>query len=82
MNSTESNTSPSEMEAETLSKEERSQRTRKGIFIIPIGAITLLLSCVTTLLMPDTFGLFNYILYGLTSIGAIVVFYGLYLVME
>jgi hypothetical protein len=67
---------------ETTKKEMARKRTARGFSLIAIGAISLLLGCVTTLVLPHSNIAYNLILYGLTSVGASVVFYGLYCVLE
>lgn len=67
---------------ETTKKEIAQKRSAKGFSLIAIGAISLLLGCVTTLVLPHSNIAYNIILYGLTSIGASVVFYGLYCLLE
>lgn len=71
-----------EKELEIELNSELQQRTRKGIRLIPAGAIILVASCISTLLLPSSHFLFEYVLYGLTSLGACVAFYGLYCLME
>ena len=46
------------------------------------GALILLTGCITNLIMPSMNDTYNYILYGVTSTGATIVFYGLYCVLE
>lgn len=67
---------------ELTPSEARSRRTSKGIKVIPAGALILVVSCILSLTVPSSSFLYDYILYGLTSVGAVIAFYGLYLVME
>lgn len=46
------------------------------------GALILLTGCITNLIMPSMNDTYNYILYGVTSTGATIVFCGLYCVLE
>jgi hypothetical protein len=69
-------------EIDLKTKPNNDNRTLKGFKLLGLGAISLFLGCITNLTLPITNEYFHYILYGVTSIGASIVFYGLYLVME
>ncbi|MCD6064978.1 MAG: hypothetical protein K0R82_2889 [Flavipsychrobacter sp.] len=51
-----------------------ARKTSRGLVLILIGAVLCLLSCVLTLM---SFGDISLVLYGMTTIGLIVVFAGL-----
>ena len=53
----------------------RSRNTTKGLMFILAGAMLCLISCVFTIMSSDTN--VGFMLYGVTSIGIIVVFIGL-----
>jgi hypothetical protein len=72
----------SNVNADTIKKEISGKRTRRGFKLMALGAIILLSGCVTNLSLPSINDTYNYILYGVTSTGAIIVFYGLYCVLE
>ena len=63
-------------------KEVSEKRTKKGFKLMAFGALVLLTGCITNLIMPSMNDTYNYILYGVTSTGATIVFYGLYCVLE
>lgn len=52
-----------------------AQKTTKGLIYVLIGAVLCLVSCVLTILLPQSNT--TLILYGLTSLGIIIVFIGL-----
>ena len=58
-----------------------ARRQNIGFVLIAIGALLGFLSCVLTMLNPDP-KLFDFFLYGLTSIAIVVVFIGFYCVFE
>lgn len=57
------------------------KRQNKGSVLMGIGAFLGLVSCVFTLTNPIP-ELYNLVLYGLTSIAALVIFLGFYFVFE
>ncbi|MCF8255068.1 MAG: hypothetical protein K9H61_10950 [Bacteroidia bacterium] len=59
-----------------------TNRTTNGFKFVLLGAAVLVTSCVLALLSSISDPMFDYILYGFTSIGACVVIYGLYCVFE
>jgi hypothetical protein len=63
-------------------KTAREARTQKGFKLLAIGAVILFLGCITNLTMPISNEYYHFILYGITSIGAAMVVWGLYLIME
>ena len=63
-------------------KEISERRTKRGFKLMALGAIILLGGCISNLIMPSMNDTYNYILYGVTSTGATIVFYGLYFVLE
>jgi hypothetical protein len=63
-------------------KQVRELRTRKGFKLIFLGAMTLFLGCITNLVLPMSSSFYHPILYGITTTGACIVLFGLYLVME
>jgi hypothetical protein len=68
--------------ADNNKKEISERRTKRGFKFMALGAIILLGGCISNLIMPSMNDTYNYILYGVTSIGASIVFYGLYCVLE
>jgi hypothetical protein len=82
MEITDINLDAPEIEGELGKKELAQKRTSRGFSLIGIGAVSLLLGCITTMVLPHSNIAYNVILYGLTSAGASVVFYGLYCVLE
>lgn len=66
----------------TMYKKAKADRLQqRGFLITALGAILCFVSCVMTMInpFPEMVGLF---LYGLTSVGLVVIFTGLYLVFE
>lgn len=63
-------------------KKTRAIRTKKGFTILAVGALILFLGFIANLTMPISNAYYHFILYGITSIGAIMVIWGLYLIME
>jgi hypothetical protein len=62
-------------------KEKAVQKQKNGLALLVIGSIACFISCVLTI--ADVFpALNNFFLYGLTSMGVVVVFGGLVLVFE
>jgi O-antigen/teichoic acid export membrane protein len=59
-----------------------TNRTSNGFKFVLSGAAILVTSCVMALISGISDPMFDYILYGLTSVGACVVIYGLYCVFE
>lgn len=57
-------------------------RTQKGFSLIGIGAVVLLSGCLISLVFPHSHPAYNFLLYTPTSIGACMVMYGLYCVLE
>jgi hypothetical protein len=74
--------SNSDISNETLKKEARNARNKKGFSIIIIGVSILFSGFLCNLLLSISNPNYNYFLYGLTSLGVILVFYGLYLIFE
>ncbi len=58
-----------------IAKLRNARKTAKGLVYILIGAAMCLISCIVTLVMPESDT--TLVLYGLTSLGIIVVFIGL-----
>ena len=58
-----------------INKLRNAQKTTKGLIYILIGAVLCLASCLLTILLPQSNT--TLVLYGLTSIGIIIVFIGL-----
>jgi bacteriorhodopsin len=67
---------------DNIKKEISEKRTKRGFKLMALGAIVLLSGCITNLIMPCMNDTYNYVLYGVTSTGATIVFYGLYCVLE
>jgi hypothetical protein len=82
MQNTENQTMTSELDLNQSNSVSRKQRTAKGFSMIGIGAIILLGGCVISMVMSSTNPLYNYFLYIPTSIGASMVLYGMYCVLE
>ena len=62
-------------------KDRAAQKQKIGLTLLVIGSIACFISCVLTIL--DVFpALNNFFLYGLTSMGVVVIFGGLVLVFE
>lgn len=62
-------------------KSKMAKRQFAGFLWTAIGAFLGFISCVLTLINPVP-ELYNIILFGLTSIAILVIFYGLYLIFE
>ncbi len=60
-----------------VKKLRNSAKTTSGLIFVFIGAVLLLLSCILTLTGSYSSGTFGPFLFGLTSIGLIIVFIGL-----
>jgi hypothetical protein len=82
MQNTENQTTTSELDLNQSNSVSRKQRTAKGFSMTGIGAIILLGGCVISMVMSSTNPLYNYFLYIPTSIGASMVLYGMYYVLE
>jgi hypothetical protein len=82
MQNTENQTMTSELDLNQSNSVSRKQRTAKGFSMTGIGAIILLGGCVISMVMSSTNPLYNYFLYIPTSIGASMVLYGMYCVLE
>jgi hypothetical protein len=82
MQNTENQTTTSELDLNQSNSVSRKQRTAKGFSMTGIGAIILLGGCVISMVMSSTNPLYNYFLYIPTSIGASMVLYGMYCVLE
>jgi hypothetical protein len=82
MQNTENQTMANELDLNQSNSESRKQRTAKGFSMIGIGAIILLGGCVISMVMSSTNPFYNYFLYIPTSIGASMVIYGMYCVLE
>ncbi|OYU96382.1 MAG: hypothetical protein CFE21_08270 [Bacteroidetes bacterium B1(2017)] len=72
----------SEENLSEVNVDEISARTKKGFSLIGFGALVLLAGCIVTMLMPSSNFLYEVILYVPTSVGACMVIYGMYCVME
>ena len=72
----------SDISNETLKKEARNARNKKGFSFIIIGVSILFSGFLCNLLLSISNPNYNYFLYGLTSLGVSLVFYGLYLIFE
>ena len=57
-----------------------SKRRTRGLIYILIGAIICLSSCIITFTSTYSQGSFPYVLYGLTTLGILIVFMGLMMV--
>lgn len=62
-------------------KTRNNKRQFKGFIILGIGAFLGFLSCVLTLLTGQP-GVYNYTLYGLTSVALVLICLGLYFIFE
>ncbi|MFY8109510.1 MAG: hypothetical protein ACOVO9_10980 [Bacteroidia bacterium] len=71
-----------ELDLNQSNSESRKLRTAKGFSMIGIGAIILLGGCIISMVMSSTNPFYNYFLYIPTSIGASMVIYGMYCVLE
>ncbi|MFY8021231.1 MAG: hypothetical protein ACOVP1_08535 [Bacteroidia bacterium] len=60
----------------------RKQRTAKGFSLIGMGSIILFGGCIVSMVMPSAHPLYHFFLYTPTSIGASMVIYGMYCVLE
>ena len=60
-----------------VKKLRNSQKTASGLIFILVGAAVMLLSCMLTLMGNYSSTNFGLVLYGLTSLGIIIVFIGL-----
>lgn len=58
-----------------ISRMRNARNTATGLYFILFGAVLCLLSCILTLTLSANTGL---VLYGLTSVGILVAFYGLF----
>jgi len=58
-----------------------AQRSSRGVRWIALGAILGFLSCVNGLCNPVP-GIYEFVLYGLTSVAIVLIMWGLYLVFE
>lgn len=63
-------------------KNARENRTKKGFKILAVGAFILFSGFITNLTMPISNAYYQFILYGITSIGVVMIIWGLYLIME
>ncbi len=70
----------SEMEMEQV--DSRKLRTQRGFSLIGFGAIILLVGCILSIIADPSHLLYDFILYGPTTLGAIMVIFGMYKVME
>ncbi len=60
-----------------IKKLRNARKTANGLIYILIGAVTCLLSCILTMTSSYSNSSFSLILYGITTIGIIIVFVGL-----
>ncbi len=60
-----------------IKKLRNARKTANGLIYILIGAVTCLLSCILTMTSSYSNSNFSLILYGITTIGIIIVFIGL-----
>lgn len=70
----------SEMELEQV--DSRKIRTQRGFTLIGFGAIILIIGCILSIIADPSHLIYDFILYGPTTLGAIMVIYGMYKVME
>lgn len=82
MENTETNLYESDSCNKSASENKGKSRTQKGFTIIGIGATTLLFGCLISLVFPHSHPAYNILLYTPTSIGACLVMFGLYYVLE
>ena len=59
-----------------INKLRDSRKTAKGLTFVALGALVCLLSCVLTILMSQS-DMQGVILYGMTSVGLLIIFAGL-----
>ena len=71
----------SEEFAATESRIRAAQRSSRGVRWIVIGAVLGFLSCVNGLCNPVP-GIYEFVLYGLTSVAILLILWGLYLIFE
>lgn len=65
----------------TNPKSPRERRRNSGFLITAAGALLGFISCALTLINPVP-ALYDFILYGATSVAILLVFAGLYLILE
>ncbi len=65
-----------ELVTETI-KLRQTKRRAQGLTFILVGAVICLLSCILTITSSFSTESFPYVLYGFTSLGIVVVFFGL-----
>ena len=70
-----------EAHLKAFNKEKRSKTVSRAMLFVGIGALLGFLSCVNSIINPFP-SLYFPILYGVTSISVLLVFYGLYLIFE
>jgi hypothetical protein len=82
MQTSENQTMASELDLDQGNYENRKVRTAKGFKLIGIGSLVLLSGCIVSMVMPSENPLYDFFLYTPTSIGATMVVYGMYCVLE
>jgi hypothetical protein len=76
------NTDTQNIPVENIAEGKIDNRTKKGFTIIGWGALVLLSGCIGTMIMSTENPLYEFVLYGPTSVGASMVLYGFYCVFE
>lgn len=69
-------------EALNCPPKQSSARTSRGFKLILSGAMILLAGCFSTMVIPYSSSIYEVMLYGPTTIGASMVMFGLYCVLE
>ncbi|MCG9879380.1 MAG: type II secretion system GspH family protein [Bacteroidia bacterium] len=82
MKNTETTLYDSDSLNENETENKTKNRTQRGFSLIGIGAAVLLFGCLISLVFPHSHPAYNFLLYTPTSIGACMVMYGLYCVLE
>ncbi|MDP3929498.1 MAG: hypothetical protein Q8R57_10790 [Bacteroidota bacterium] len=82
MKNNETTLSNSESCSDSNGANKGKSRTQKGFYFIGIGAITLLFGCFISLVFPHSHPAYTFLLYTPTSVGACMVMFGLYCVLE
>ena len=82
MQEVENQSMSNELELNQGNVDPRSIRTARGFRMIGIGAIILLAGCMVSMIMPSSNPMYHFFLYTPTSIGACMVIYGMYQVLE
>lgn len=69
-------------EALNCPPKQTAARTSRGFKLVLAGALILLAGCFSTMVIPYSSSLYSVMLFGPTSIGACMVMFGLYCVLE